>query len=52
MAMLALVLCAWPALAQTPPPAKVGELIEILSDPGVRAWLDAQSNADGPAAPA
>ncbi len=52
LAVLALVVCVWPALAQTPPPAKVTELIEILSDPAVRAWLDAQSDAEISTAPA
>jgi moderate conductance mechanosensitive channel len=53
--MLALVLSgfAGPAPAQTPPPAKVEQLIEVLSDPEVRAWLDQQlaSNAPLPVAP-
>jgi small-conductance mechanosensitive channel len=50
--MVALVLAglAGPAPAQTPPPVKVEQLIEILSDPDVRAWLDAQAAAPVPEA--
>ncbi len=53
LVLLALSGFAGPALAQTPPPAKVERLIEVLSDPEVRAWLDQQlkSNAPVPIAP-
>jgi moderate conductance mechanosensitive channel len=52
---------AAPALAQNPapgagaePPPRVRELIDLLGDPGVRDWLEAQrtrSHAPAPAAP-
>ncbi len=47
-------------LAQTPPtasapsgaPAKVGELLRLLDDPSVKAWLESQGAASTAAAPA
>ncbi|AZL58737.1 mechanosensitive ion channel family protein [Tabrizicola piscis] len=51
--MLALVLggFAGSAVAQVQPPAKVEQLLEVLSDPEVRAWLDAQLAAPSAAVP-
>lgn len=45
--MLALALFAFgcPSAAQEAPPAKVEQLLEILADPAVKAWLDQQSKA-------
>jgi hypothetical protein len=44
---------AAPAWAQSPasaasehPPRQVGELLELIEDPAVRDWLEAQWNAD------
>ena len=34
-----------PVAAETPPPAKVEQLLDILSDPEVRTWLEAQSKS-------
>ena len=49
-ALVLLALCgfAGPALAQTPPPPKVERLIEVLSDPEIRAWLDQQLKSNAP----
>ena len=45
--MLALALFGFdgPAAAQEPPPAKLEQLLEVLSDPAVRGWLEAQAKA-------
>ncbi len=52
LALLAIIFFALAGLAsaQTPPPAKVEQLIEILSDPAVKAWLDQQLKLQQPAA--
>ena len=46
---------SWPAAAaaaETPAPEKVDKLIELLSDPAVKAWLDQQAKqAPAPVAP-
>jgi len=52
-AVCLLLLLALPVRAQTPsaePPTAVEELVRLLADPGVRAWLEAQRPVD-PAAP-
>ena len=44
--MLALALFGpgGPAVAQVPPPEALGQMLEVLSDPEVKAWLEAQAN--------
>lgn len=50
LAILALCGFSGQVVAQQPPPAKLEQLLEVLSDPEVRAWLELQSKA-APAAP-
>lgn len=53
----ALFLCSFlvlsaPSAAQTPPPEKIDKLIELLSDPSVKTWLENQAKGGTPAAAA
>ena len=49
--LCALLTLSVPAVAQTPPPEKVDKLIELLSDPTVKTWLESQAKGTptGPA---
>lgn len=57
LTLTGLLLSAHPSMAQTataaaPPPEKVQELIKLLDDPDVRAWLSTKSSTAAPPAPA
>lgn len=47
LVMFTMALCGLggPAAAQEPPPVKLEQLLEVLSDPEVKAWVEAQTKA-------